>query len=139
MPKAKRLTTLIAASLLAVGTSACASSREVVVGTEPGGSGPTGAAQTTGQAVSTASLTSELSRLVTTQKAYFEANDYYAADLGSLDFTPGSGVRVDLIQGDSDGFSAIAKSGDAECAVFVGDVRSPRGYASSPDVPACRN
>jgi hypothetical protein len=139
MPKAKRLTTLIAASLLAVGTSACASSREVVVGTDPGGSGTTGAAQTTGQAVSTASLTSELSRLVTTQKAYFEANDYYAADLGSLDFTPGSGVRVDLIQGDSDGFSAIAKSGDAECAVFVGDVRSPRGYASSPDVPACRN
>jgi hypothetical protein len=139
MPKAKRLTTLIAASLLAVGTSACASSREVVVGTDPGGSGTTGAAQTTGQAVSTASLTSELSRLVTTQKAYFEANDYYAADLGSLDFTPGSGVRVDLIQGDSDGFSAIAKSEDAECAVFVGDVRSPRGYASSPDVPACRN
>ena len=139
MPKAKRLTTLIAASLLAVGTSACASSREVVVGTDPGGSGTTGAAQTTGQAVSTASLTSELSRLVTTQKAYFEANDYYAADLGSLDFTPGSGVRVDLIQGDSDGFSAIAKSGDAECAVFVGNVRSPRGYASSPDVPACRN
>ena len=139
MPKGKRLTTLIAASLLAVGTSACASSREVVVGTDPGGSGTTGAAQTTGQAVSTASLTSELSRLVTTQKAYFEANDYYAADLGSLDFTPGSGVRVDLIQGDSDGFSAIAKSGDAECAVFVGDVRSPRGYASSPDVPACRN
>ena len=139
MPKAKRLTTLIAASLLAVGTTACASSREVVVGTDPGGSGTTGAAQTTGQAVSTASLTSELSRLVTTQKAYFEANDYYAADLGSLDFTPGSGVRVDLIQGDSDGFSAIAKSGDAECAVFVGDVRSPRGYASSPDVPACRN
>ena len=139
MPKAKRLTTLIAASLLAVGTTACASSREVVVGTDPGGSGTTGAAQTTGQAVSTASLTSELSRLVTTQKAYFEANDYYAADLGSLDFTPGSGVRVDLIQGDSDGFSAIAKSGDAECAVFVGDVRSPRGYASQPGVPACRN
>jgi hypothetical protein len=139
MPKAKRLTTLIAASLLVVGISACASSREVVVGTDPGGSGTSGATQTTGQAVSTASITSELSRLVTTQKAYFEANDYYAADLGSLDFTPGSGVRVDLIQGDSDGFSAIAKSGDAECAVFVGDVRSPRGYASSPDVPACRN
>ena len=139
MPKATKLMTLIAASLLAVGTSACAGSREVVVGTDPGGSGTTGAAQTTGQAVSTASLTSELSRLVTTQKAYFEANDNYAADLGSLDFTPGSGVRVDLIQGDSDGFSAIAKSGDAECAVFVGDVRSPRGYASSPGVPACRN
>ena len=139
MPKATRLRTLIAASLLAVGMSACAGCREVVVGPDPGGSGTTGAAQSTGSVVSTASLTSELSRLMTSQGAYYEANDYYAADLGSLDFTPGSGVRLDLIQGDTDGFSAIAKSGDAECAVFVGEVRSPRGYASSPGVPACRN
>ena len=138
MPKATRLTALIAAGVLAVGVSACASSREVVVGTDPGGSGTSGAAQSTGGAVSTASLESELYRLVTAQKAYFEANDYYASDLESIDFTPGSGVRIDLIQGDSDGFSAIAKSGDAECAVYVGDIRSPRGYASSQEVPACR-
>lgn len=134
MSKVKGLTSLIAAGVLAFGTSACASSREVVVGTDPGGSGTT-----TGAAVSNASLEYELSRLVTAQKAYFEANDYYAADLGSIDFTPGSGVRVDLIQGDSDGFSAIAKSETGECAVFVGDVRSPRSYASSQEVPACRN
>ena len=139
MSKVKRLTSLIAAGVLAFGTSACASSREVVVGTDPGGSGSTTGAETTGAAVSNASLEYELSRLVTAQKAYFEANDYYAADLGSIDFTPGSGVRVDLIQGDSDGFSAIAKSETGECAVFVGDVRSPRSYASSQEVPACRN
>lgn len=139
MPKATRLTTLIAAGVVAVGVSACASSREVVVGTDPGGSGTSGATQPTGGAVPTASLESELYRLVTAQKAYFEANDYYAADLGSLDFTPGSGVRIDLIQGDSDGFSAIAKSGDEECAVYVGDIRSPRGYVSSQEVPACRS
>lgn len=139
MPKGNALTTLIAAGVLAFGVSACASSREVVVGTDPGGSGKTAGGQTTGAAVSNASLESELSRLVTAQKAYFEAKDYYAADLGSLDFKPGSGVRVDLIQGDSDGFSAIAKSGDAECAVFVGDIRSPRSYATSQEVPACRN
>jgi hypothetical protein len=138
MSKGTRITALIAAGVLAVGVSACASSREVVVGTDPGGSGATGGAQSTGAAVSTASLESELYRLVTAQKAYFEANDYYASDLKSIDFTPGSGVRLDLIQGDSDGFSAIAKSGDAECAVYVGDIRSPRGYASSQEVPACR-
>lgn len=139
MRKARTLTHLIAASVLAFGLMACASSREVVVGTDPGGSGTSGAAQPSGPAVATASLESELSRLVTAQKAYFEANDFYAADLGTIDFTPGSGVRVDLIQGDSDGFSAIAKSGDAECAVFVGDIRSPRGYATTQEVPACRN
>ena len=139
MTKGNAITTLIAAGVLAFGVSACASSREVVVGTDPGGSGTTAGGQTTGAAVSNASLESELSRLVTAQKAYYEAKDYYAPDLGSLDFKPGSGVRVDLIQGDSDGFSAIAKSGDAECAVFVGGVRSPRSYATSPDVPACRS
>lgn len=139
MSKVNELTALIAAGFLAFGTSACASSREVVVGTDPGGTGATAGAQTTGAAVSNASLEYELSRLVTAQKAYFEANDYYAADLGSIDFTPGSGVRVDLIQGDSDGFSAIAKSETGECAVFVGDVRSPRGYANTPEVPACRS
>ncbi len=139
MRKTSGLKALTAAAVVAFGVTACASSRQVIVGTDPGGTGTSGAAQPTGSGASTATLQSELSRLATAQKAYFASNDYYAADLGSLGFTPGSGVRIDLIQGDSDGFSAIAKSGDAECAVFVGGVRSPRSYATSPDVPACRS
>ncbi len=139
MRKRKGLRGLTAAALVAIGVTACASSRQVIVGTDTSGAASSGAAQPTGASASTASLQSELSRLVTTQKAYFEAHDYYAADLGSIDFKPGTGVRIDIIQGDSDGFSAIAKSGDAECAVFVGGVRSPRSYATSPDVPACRS
>ena len=139
MRKTSGLKALTAAALVAFGVTACASSRQVIVGTDPGGTGTSGAAQPTGSGASTATLQSELSRLATAQKAYFESNDHYAPDLGSLGFKPGSGVRIDLIQGDSDGFSAIAKSGDAECAVFVGGVRSPRSYATSPDVPACRS
>ena len=137
MPQAMQRMTLLAATLVALGALGCASSREVVVGTDPGGSGgayPSAA----GPTVNTASLQSELSRLIVSQKAYYEENGYYSGDLGSLDFTPGSGVRIDLLQGDSDGFSAIARSGDAECAVFSGDVRAPRGYVSIPDRPACR-
>jgi len=130
-------TTLLAATLVAIVSLGCASSREVVVGTDPGGAGGANPSPT-GAAVSTASLQSELSRLIVSQKAYYEANGYYAGDLGSLGFTAGSGVRIDLLQGDSDGFSAIAKSGDAECAVYSGDVRAPRGYVSAPDQPACR-
>lgn len=139
MRKTPGLGALTAAALVAIGVTACASSRQVIVGTDTTGAGASGAAQQAGASVSTASLQSELSRLVTAQKAYFEANDYYAADLGSLDFKPATGVRIDLIQGDSDGFSAVAGSGGAECAVFVGGVRSPRSYATSPDVPACRS
>lgn len=134
--QAMQRTTLLAATLVAIASLGCASSREVVVGTDPGGGGAT--PSPAGPTVSTASLQSELSRLIVSQKAYYEENGYYAGDLGSLGFTAGSGVRIDVLQGDSDGFSAIAKSGDAECAVFSGDVRAPRGYVSIPDRPACR-
>jgi hypothetical protein len=129
--------TVLAATLVALGSLGCASSREVVVGTDPGGAGGAKTSPT-GAAVSTASLESELSRLIVSQKAYYEENGYYSGDLESLGFTAGSGVRIDVLQGDSDGFSAIARSGDAECAVFSGDVRAPRGYVSIPDRPACR-
>jgi hypothetical protein len=129
--------TVLAATLMALGALGCASSREVVVGTDPGGTGGA-AVSPAGAAVSTASLESELSRLIVAQKAYYEENGYYSGDLGSLGFTAGSGVRIDVLQGDGDGFSAIARSGDAECAVFSGDVRAPRGYVSIPDRPACR-
>ena len=137
MSQALQRMAVLTAALVALGSLGCASSREVVVGTAPGGAG--GAkAPPTGAAVSTASLESELSRLIVAQKAYYEENGYYSGDLGSLGFTAGSGVRIDVLQGDSDGFSAIARSGDVECAVYSGDVRAPRGYVSIPDRPACR-
>jgi hypothetical protein len=89
--------------------------------------------------VSEASLESELYRLIVTQNAYFEEEGSYARDLEDLDFTPGPGVRLELLQGGATGFSAIATSGNAECAVFSGEVRPPRGYVSIPETPACRN
>ena len=135
MPKSTSISTLALACLVALATLGCASSREVVVGTDPSGGYSGG---DTGEAVGNPTLESELSRLVVEQKAFFETNGFYAGDLGSLDFAPGPGVRIDVIQGDSNGFSAIARSGDAECAVFTGDVRPPRGYLSSSDVPGCR-
>ena len=135
MSQALQRMTVLAATLVALGALGCASSREVVVGTDPGGA----TTSPTGAGVSTASLESELSRLIVAQKAHYEENGYYSGDLGSLGFTAGPGVRIDVLQGDVDGFSAIARSGDAECAVFSGDVRAPRGYVSLPDRPACRS
>jgi hypothetical protein len=121
------LTTLIAI----LGTVACASSPEIGIGTDPGGS--------PASAVGTASLESELYRLMVSQGAHFEESGYYARELESLDFEPGSGVRIDLLQANGEGFSAIATSGEAECAVYSGGVRSPRGYVSLPDRPSCRD
>ncbi len=117
-----------------VGVAGCASSREVVVGTDPGASGATAG----DEGVGSARIQSELARLMTAQGAFFDENGYYASDLGTLDFQAAPGVRVDLIQGDRDGFSAIARSGDVECAVYSGDVRPPRGYLAAPDRSACR-
>lgn len=123
--------------LATLGTIGCASSNEARGGTDPGDSGRDSNVAP-GGAVGTASLESELYRLMVSQGAYFDENRRYTRDLESLDFTPGSGVRIDVIQADADGYSAIARSGDAECAVYSGGVRSPRGYVGLPDRPACR-
>jgi hypothetical protein len=116
-----------------LGTAACSGAGGIAVETGPGGPDDTSATT-----VGTASLESELYRLMVSQAAHFEETGYYAKSLPSLDFVPGSGVRIDLIRADGDGFSAIATSGEAECAVYSGEVRSPRGYVSLPERPACR-
>ncbi|MFO7589223.1 MAG: hypothetical protein R6X22_14345 [Gemmatimonadota bacterium] len=125
------------AALLVVATATGCAKREVYVGTDPGSGVATGGAGG-GAAAPTQSLVSELERFSVAQRAYFDANRQYAGSLAALGFAPASGVRIDVIQGDRLGFSAIASSGDNECAVYHGDVRSPRGYLSAPDVPACR-
>ncbi len=128
----------LAVLVVGASTAGCAK-REVYVGTSPGAATPSGGQAAGGPAVSNQSLLSELQRLSTAQRAFFDQNEYFAADTQSLGFTPASGVRVDVIQGDTNGFSAIARSGEAECAVYSGDVRSPRSYLSAPDVAACRS
>lgn len=129
----------LATLLIAMTVGGCAK-RDVYVGTEsgPAATAPSGGAAT-GPAASAPSLVSELERFAVAQNAYFEQNDYYAGSVEALGFTPASGVRIDVIQGDVLGFSAIAKSGDSECALYHGSVRTPRGYLSAPDVPACRS
>ena len=125
---------MLAALLLSIG---CAGSRDVGEGMDPGASG-SASDGLTGAAVGTASLESELYRLLVSQGAYFEENGNYARDLESLDFKPGAGVGIDLLESGRDGFSAVARSGDAECALYSGSARAPRGYLSLPDRPACR-
>jgi hypothetical protein len=134
MPRTCTNPLLLAALLLGIG---CAGSREVGERTDPLAAGSV-SPDSVGIAVGTASLESELYRLMVSQGAYFEENGTYARDLESLDFEPGPGVGIDLIEGGSDGFSAVARSGDSECAVYSGPVRAPRGYLSLPDRPACR-
>jgi hypothetical protein len=121
--------------LLSLSAAAAGCARQAIVTSEPG-SGPTGGATAT---VGTNVLTADLERFAAAQSAYYDAHDAYASSLSDLGFTASRGVRLDVIQGDRNGFSGIARSGDAECAIFDGGVRSPRGYATSPGIPACRS
>ena len=128
---------LVALLLTAVATG-CAK-REVYVGTDSGPAATSGGGGAAGgAAASNQSLVSELERLSVAQQAFYDENDYFGGSLDALGFSPASGVRIDVIQGDALGFSAIARSGDNECAIYHGEVRSPRSYLSAPDVPACR-
>lgn len=117
---------LAAAALLA---AACAP-RQAIVESEPGRAASAGA----GQEV----LRSDLRRLADAQETYRAANGYYAVRTGDLRFTASAGVRVDILQGDRGGWSAVAASGDAECGMYQGAVRPPRAYLSESGRVACR-
>lgn len=112
--------------------AACAP-RQAVVESEPGRATPEPADE---QVLAT--LRSDLRMLAGEQEEFAAENGYYAARLVDLGFTPSSGVRLSIIQGDRNGWSATAASGDAECAMYAGDVRSPRGYLTEQGRVACR-
>jgi hypothetical protein len=118
---------LLLGSLVAL--SACAP-RQAIVESEPGRGTPTAAGEAT--------LRSDLLRLASAQEDYETANGYYAARATDLGFTASAGVRIDVIQGDRNGWSAVASSGDAECGMYEGDIRSPRGYLTEAGTVMCR-
>lgn len=83
-------------------------------------------------------LTGDLGRVRDAQAAYWRSHERYAGQMSDLAFTPSTGVRVDLIQGDRNGWSAIATSGDFECGMYEGSVRSPRAYLTETGTVKCR-
>ncbi len=116
---------LLAVLLCAASMTGC--SRQAVVADSP-------AAQPTG----TTLLTADLNRLKAQQADYMSTNGRYAENLESLGFAPSDGVNVSVIQGDGRGFSAIASNAKGECAIYVGEVRAPRGYVNGPNAVFCR-
>ena len=121
---------ILATAILALLTTGC--SRNVVVGSEP--SGATGSSENV-----EANLQNTLASFATAQRQYREIHGRYATNASDLTYVTPAEVRIDVIQGDRVGYSAIATQGDSECAVFGGDARPPRGYVSSKDTPACRS
>lgn len=111
--------------------------RQAIVESEPGRGGAP--APSGGETVLTV-LRSDLRMLAGAQEEYRTDNGYYAARATDLGFTASPGVRVSIIQGDRSGWSAVAASTstDDECAMYAGDVRSPRGYLTSPGQAMCR-
>jgi hypothetical protein len=131
MKKSHRGRVPIAVLVLAA-TAAAGCARQVVVQSETGG--PVGSPQATEDL-----LRVELQRLAAAQEEYQAANGHYADEVAGLDLQVAEGVRIDIIQGDSAGWSALARAGDSECAIYSGDVRSPRSYVTRPDVVDCRS
>ena len=80
-----------------------------------------------------------LHELVRLQNDYHRRRARYARFLEDLDFRGSPTVSVRIERATADGWSAIARVSNfrAECAVFQGDVASPRPYATRPGEPAC--
>ena len=121
-------------ALLALGVLAACAPRQAIVESEPNPGAPTAS----GDVLTT--LRADLRDLADAQESYRAARGYYAARTSDLAFTASPGVRVDVIQGDRSGWSAVASSttGDAECGMYQGDVRSPRGYLTESGLIGCR-
>lgn len=124
-----------AAPLLAVAAGtvmafAACTPRQAIVESEPGRAAPTAAVEAT--------LRSDLLQLASAQEDYEADNGFYATRAADLGFSASSGVRVDIIQGDRNGWSAVASSGEAECGMYEGGIRSPRGYLTEAGTVMCR-
>jgi len=123
-------------ALAAVAVCAGCAPREAIVESEPGRAAPTPSG---GEAVLT-TLQSDLRMLAGAQEEFMSDNGYYAGRTSDLGFAASPGVRLNIIQGDRNGWSAVAASTstDDECAMYAGDIRSPRGYLTGPGRVMCR-
>ncbi len=85
-----------------------------------------------------AAMKSDLRNLITAQEYYHDSTRSFSADQGALNYTPSTGVTVEITLGDS-GWSAIAShfQVNGRCAVFVGTVARPLEQAVTEGEPRC--
>lgn len=86
-------------------------------------------------------VSGELYSLVQAQQRYHDKNNTYAQGVSALrnvvDYNPGDGIRVQILRATENGFSATARQGRIECAVFVGAASSPRDFAQTDGLVGC--
>lgn len=86
-------------------------------------------------------VSGELWTIVTAQDHYHSLNDTYARSLSALekavDYSPGDRADVRIFAATESGFSALARRGRIECAVFVGSATPPRDYAPNEGQVGC--
>ena len=128
--RARRRVRALVAVVTAVALPTACAPRQAIIESEPGRGGQIAAGQE--------ALRADLSRLASAQEEYEADNGFYAARTADLGFTASSGVRVDIIQGDRNGWSAVASSGEQECGLYEGDIRAPRSYLTDSGQVACR-
>ena len=123
-------------ALLALGAFVGCAPRQAIVESDPNAGAPT----TGGGGDVLTTLRADLRELADAQESFRADRGYYAARTSDLVFTASPGVRVDVIQGDRAGWSAVASStsSDAECGMYQGEVRSPRSYLTDSGVIGCR-
>lgn len=85
------------------------------------------------------SMKSDLRNLAAAQEAYFADNLTYSTNSWNLDFTPSSGVYIEVVSADREGWGAIARHEltDAECALFYGSTSHRHSPAEFEAVVEC--
>lgn len=95
-------------------------------------------ASTKGKAY-TAAMKSDLRNLATAEESYYYTSDTYSTDMNQLNFTPSSGVTIDITEATTGGWAATAthpQASSSKCAIFIGTA-TPPSPATTESVVAC--
>ena len=96
-------------------------------------------ASTKGKAY-TATLKSDIRNLATAQEGYFYESSSYTNNLVTLNFTPSTGVVINIPEATTTGWSAVATApgvSPSTCAIFFGNAAAVPP-AVSPGIIACQ-
>jgi hypothetical protein len=92
------------------------------------------------------SIVSDFRHLAQQQELYYQANFSYAVDLDDLNFTPSTGVQVEVTEASPQGWGALgthtALDDDKGCSIYLGNAVAPalpngQAHSAGQGVPQC--
>lgn len=76
-------------------------------------------------------------QIVVHQEQFRNRNGRYAETFAELGYGPPEGVNGTLTRPNNASYSTVVRTGEMECAAYVGEVEPPRPYVERPSAVRC--